>query len=514
MTIAPTYNLLDEPWIPCLDSAGDTAMLSLTETLVRAHQLQALGGSSPLETAALTRLLLAVVHCAFPLADEKAWLTLRRTGQFEQIGIGDYLERWRQYFFLFHEERPFYQVPGLTLKTKPAAELTPEQSSYGAPRDLLEHRPSGFQEVVTNSAAARLLCRIQCYHLGGTISGDRKNGDPTSAAMAPLAPLMLVVPQGESLFETLLYSTFPASSLRARMPCTSEDRPAWEREPPYRPCRRLMSGWRDLLTWQSRRLLLRQDTAGVIEAVTIAGGFDLDTPEGFHEPMAAYRRSKKFGFLPVSLRPDRAVWRDTTALLHHAHSQKQGNNIAPLSVQAMARRFVRGTVERKAAMSLAVFGQANSQAKFLMARKEVLPIALCLMKDRDVVRRLSETFDETEDIARALVRAVRKHAEAACHTSDAKTLSGFVDSTNVRQRYWSAMKAPYDELLAGIEDDENMAIERHAKRRHRIALDELRQAVAGLGSGAAAMKGAAMAERQLRGVLAAIRKKGLEVDDV
>lgn len=63
MTIS--FNLIDEPWIPCIRLDGKPDELSLRAVFAQAHQLREIRGDSPLETASLHRLLLAVLHRVF-----------------------------------------------------------------------------------------------------------------------------------------------------------------------------------------------------------------------------------------------------------------------------------------------------------------------------------------------------------------------------------------------------------------------------------------------------------------
>ncbi len=70
-------------------------------------------------------LLLAVLHTVFSRVDENGtpapfeetddalirWEELYRLGHFPEAPIRAYLEQWRDRFWLFHPERPFWQVP-------------------------------------------------------------------------------------------------------------------------------------------------------------------------------------------------------------------------------------------------------------------------------------------------------------------------------------------------------------------------------------------------------------------
>ena len=60
-----SFDLLKRAWVPCIRADGTLDELSLRDALVRAHELRALHGESPLVVAALYRLLLAVLHRVF-----------------------------------------------------------------------------------------------------------------------------------------------------------------------------------------------------------------------------------------------------------------------------------------------------------------------------------------------------------------------------------------------------------------------------------------------------------------
>ena len=71
-----SFDLISQPWIPCVRRDGTTAEFGLRDVLVQAHALRELGGESPLVTAALHRLLLAILHRVFGPDGYDAWYAL------------------------------------------------------------------------------------------------------------------------------------------------------------------------------------------------------------------------------------------------------------------------------------------------------------------------------------------------------------------------------------------------------------------------------------------------------
>lgn len=56
------FNLIDEPWIPCIALDGQSIEYGIRDTLLKAHELREICDDSPLVTVALHRLLLAILY--------------------------------------------------------------------------------------------------------------------------------------------------------------------------------------------------------------------------------------------------------------------------------------------------------------------------------------------------------------------------------------------------------------------------------------------------------------------
>ncbi len=57
-----SFNLIEEPFIPCVRLDGQTVEYGLADTLLKAPEIADLRDGSPLVTIALHRLLLAILH--------------------------------------------------------------------------------------------------------------------------------------------------------------------------------------------------------------------------------------------------------------------------------------------------------------------------------------------------------------------------------------------------------------------------------------------------------------------
>lgn len=131
------FDLLTEPWIRVRLKDNTVQEVSLTEALVSAQDYVDLAGEMPTQDAAVLRLLLAVLFTVFsrvnvegePEPLEKRGQALRRWSELWQLGhfpaepIRDYLEQWKDRFWLFHPTHPFWQVPEAKIGTEYSAAM-------------------------------------------------------------------------------------------------------------------------------------------------------------------------------------------------------------------------------------------------------------------------------------------------------------------------------------------------------------------------------------------------------
>ena len=119
------FNLLDEPWILVMTRTGEVKEWSLLEVFQHAHEAQQLAGELPTQDIAVMRLLRAIMHGAFITSDidddEMAigcWKEMWTEKKFMYEVVEEYLERYRERFWLFHPQYPFYQTANLSNGTE------------------------------------------------------------------------------------------------------------------------------------------------------------------------------------------------------------------------------------------------------------------------------------------------------------------------------------------------------------------------------------------------------------
>lgn len=166
------FNLLYEPWILVLNSQGEIEEVSLLTAFERAHELRGLAGELPTQDVAILRLLLAVLYATFTRADihgnQKAindyyealerWDSLWKLKRFPLEPIERRLCYYEERFYLFHPERPFYQIAGLDRGTSySTAKLLGNLSESGNKVRLFPVRTGEAKRSISYPEAARWL---------------------------------------------------------------------------------------------------------------------------------------------------------------------------------------------------------------------------------------------------------------------------------------------------------------------------------------------------------------------
>lgn len=523
-----SFNLVVEPWLPCLVRDGPPRELSLREALLRAHELESLNDASPLNTAALHRLLLAIVHRVFGPADRHAWAALWKRGHFPAEPLEQYLSAWQHRFDLFDAKRPFYQDASIDPQSAgPITRLLPEQASEGAPT-LFDHSLDAALTPLAPSAAARALVAYQAFALGGTVS--REKGDSPSDIAAPLVKGAVTLVRGPTLFHTLLLNAVRYDPTRDQPFHTQgEDRPAWEHDHAARPGERWPAGYLDYLTWQSRRIrLFLADEAGQMGVTRVAIWKGCRLPEQWQpwtrEPMLAFKRRQQakandMPWLPVGFTDHRVLWRDSLALVQ---------SVADQTVRPRVLEWVNGLVEdelldQAATLPLDILGMQSNQARVLLWRHERLLLPLRYLGDEALVTALGIALHDAERVGEALRSATYVFAQEilapayAGRTPDRKTVSALVESLATERAYWAAIENAFQPLLLDLPHDRQEedgqpiygttalpAWREQVRREARTSLARATQTVGGVRG----LRGAAQAERALRFKLAADRNAG------
>lgn len=329
------FNLLDEPWILVKTKTNETKKWSILEIFQHAHEAQALAGELPTQDFAIMRLLLAIMHATIidsNIEDKddaiECWVKLWEMKRFPFDFIRDYLEQYRERFWLFHPTQPFYQSANIVqnmkkfkadkgkaatdgVKSKTVARLVGDLfQSDNLPR-LFPGRTGNSQLALSYDEAARWL-----IHLNGFDDDSAKN--PTPKNVGYLGQLGLVYLKGRNIFETLMLNFVLVNHLDEIFDdCQNDSKAYWEK-PVCEKIERLIAqprAQKDLLTMQSRRILLQRENGMVTGYLLTMGDYFDKEASLINEMMTMWKTDEKKGIVPKRHRLDCQIWRDFSALM-------------------------------------------------------------------------------------------------------------------------------------------------------------------------------------------------------
>ena len=448
-----SFNLISEPFIPCILSNGQRAELSLRDALLRAQEVAEIRDDSPLVTIALHRLLLAILHrCNSGPKNAAERVAIWQSGRFDPARVTAYFDKWHDRFDLFHDSFPFFQRAGFVTKDPSGMNRLAQERSRGNNAALFDHTSDAASPPVTPARAARLVIAEQAFAVGG---GKSETGNTTHG---PLVSAAVVLAQGKTLFETLwlnltvFHETDPVPSL-------PDDAPLWER-PPATPHTqpRTPRGYLDYLTWPSRTLRLHvaeHETQIAVTAVSYAQGRALELPPLFFDPMVAYsRKDASEPYRPVRFNEYRELWRESGALFT-LREESHGLNRAPTCLHTLTAAKLKGILPGSARHRLSIFGVCTDKAKVNFWRQETLPLPCAFLERPELVERLRQALAFAESVGTALRSAVWAAAKnrltaAEGGTADTDRVRGVVDSFAPDRWYWSQLERPFGLLMLDI----------------------------------------------------------------
>lgn len=476
------FDLLTEPWIRVRLKDNTVQEVSLTEALVSAQDYVDLAGEMPTQDAAVLRLLLAVLFTVFsrvnvkgePEPLEKRGQALRRWSELWQLGhfpaapIRDYLEQWKDRFWLFHPTHPFWQVPtlcnGIAFGGK---KLNGERAESGNKTPLFQNVSKTECEVLSYAQAARWLIYQNGYDERG---GRPKAGNKPRHGVGWLGQIGFVAVKGKNLYETLLRNmAFPTEQDALR----EEQQPCWEREQirAEQSVKIVMpKNQAELLTLQSRRILLkRSETVPGVVGYEVLGGDYWDSENAFGEQMTLWSRTskknEKMTYKPQQHEAGKQLWREIPSMLD-PEGRKPG--VLTWNQQLQSLRIL----SRKEQIVLNMVGirYDNQEASVKDVYTDQLAMQLAVLDElsRPWTVRINQEVELCE-----------KAAESIGVLCKELKLAGGLDYSQVkkvkedaRAQFYFAVDQPFRQWLQEIDpeqDDPDEAVQRWQAQARRIA---------------------------------------------
>ena len=260
----PRYNLLDEKWIQ-VASKDTVEKISIKELFAGAAKYKELAGDMKTQDFAVMRVMLAILHTVFSRFDSngdpyeffevdeesflqigeleenylddyedalyQTWIDIWNAKEFPKV-VYEYLEKWRERFFLYDDKYPFFQVTKEVIEKDAAGggkfygkninRLVSESNNklaYFSPKD------ESYKEYIDDDELARWLITLQGYI--GT-SDKQKVGSAKTYSKGWLYDLGGVYLQGNNIFETLMLNFVAGHNENNNL--LKIQKPCWEAE--------------------------------------------------------------------------------------------------------------------------------------------------------------------------------------------------------------------------------------------------------------------------------------------
>ena len=495
----PEYNLLDEPWIPVRLLDGTIADVGLLELLRRTTEIADLACELPTQSIAIQRLVLAIAYRVAPPRDARDWVRQWDEGAPTEQMI-EYLERWRDRFFLFGGRFPFMQV----------ADLRTAKDAVSGLEKLIADVPNGEQFFTTRhgralacippSEAARWLVHAQAYDPSGIRSGAVGDSQVKGGKGYPIGPswcghLGLVWLKGKDLDETLVLNLVPtdAAQLRGVESSTEWGACSWEvseAESAVRGDYSLLdpSGTpRDisiprLLTWHSRRVRLVGNREGVTGVVLAQG--DKLAPQQMHryEPQSLWRystpQSKKFKqdvYMPRKYEAGRALWRNLPGTLPTVTTvqgvdKQPKQEFLPSATLSFHYQLDNASIETTYPKVMRIqavgvtYGPQEATFEDIYSDELTLSVAVMRVEHEDLSAEIDRQVRLTEEIARDVGNLAANLARAAGESGEG---AGDGARDRAKELFFSAVDTDFRTWLTQVDGREGA---RDAGRRWECSL--------------------------------------------
>ena len=459
------FNLIDEPWIPCIDSHGQRVDYGIRDTLLNAHELREISDDSPLVTVAIHRLLLAILYRAHGAPqDFRSWRDLYAVRAFNRDSVTDYLNKWSNRFDLISNSHPFFQMAQLETKKAVSVTRLATECAGGNNATLFDHCVDDEEVEWPCTQAAKSLIACQSFALGFGKSGNAKidgkvETRPYSRDAIALRGMSIWL-QGKTLFDTLMVNLAPTSDTSL---------PPWELDDHQRHRDRLDGkDWKavaslgvvDRLTWQSRLVRLLPN-GGTFSRMYFTQGRSADKSPG--DPMKVYRVSKQEGISALRLSAAKAAWRDAHSIL--TIPAARSNERRPECFNIVARARMTGAVQPETQFVAHIAGLAsapNKPGKFLLWRHERMPAPAALLADRTLIERLGGLLTNAEQAAIGLKSRTRRIAKLyfapEAESPDGRQpkkeeVTKVAESIDPRPAYWARLEKHFFKLLENLPGD-------------------------------------------------------------
>jgi CRISPR system Cascade subunit CasA len=514
------FDLWKQPWIGLEKKTGEIERVGIENTLLAAHEYQGIFDQSPLVIVAIHRLLTAILQDIFAPSSEKELKQLWKMTRIPENVIYEFSSRYGNRFDLFSREAPFFQSSDVSIfpvkgqNIKSAAYLWPDIPS-GTEQTHYRHGAQNDKVFCSACVAAGLVCIPAFATSGGAGIKPSING----------VPPIYVIPTGENLLETLLFSlTIPGYQPQVRS--LKEDMVWWKRSPIIPRSSEVLSvGYLHSLTFQARRVRLYPEpydgscsrcgepiSWGVRQMIFDMGECRPKEATAWFDPFAAYKIPHDKSPIPIRPVQGKATWREYSSLFlkmkEENSKQESGNHrdktLRPSILDQIAdlRYGEIGTIHLRA-----IGLRTDMKAKVFEWVDSGFDVPSVLLKNEDAAHWVDKALIFSQNCASILSSVVRKAFNNGSRKSDRYTQL----KAEMMDEYWQGLSLPFRGYVLDISgsEDYQRLYEDWVNSVIRHSIKVFSQTAASIGDEGRQLKLRFQGERLCRSFLYAAKKKEL-----
>lgn len=485
------FNLIREPWIPCVATDGEPIELSLRELFAQATTIRGVTGDIPQQVMPMLRIALAVLYGAY--ADRRGdcdemcdlWVEVWESDGFDMARIDAYLSRYEDRFDLLDECRPFFQTPDLQYTAKDVDPLEAIIADVPkADRTLFSMRSGSGVASVSFAEAARWLAFVQAYDTAGIKSPVVGNTHVTNSKVyAPkgavgtgwLGAIGGIFVEGDNLFQTLvlnwvLYDPSTGDDADVLLGRDGDEAP-WQKDDAPTTDMVLQGSFHgvvDALTLQARRVRLVVDeehgrvTGCVVCYGDIVHAYDNNRSEQMTAWYLSANQAKKLGrnngnepMMPRTHIASRNLWRGLAPVLQASGGRHRELRPGVISWLEEMQRYAGWRSDEHSLGRVTLHAQGmtygTQSSIFDASVDDSLRIDSVMFRyDYDGVKVLLEVIDKTEESVRALADFVRN-----LHIASGQCTNSQAARDDVVETAYAQMDAMFRDRIARFTEDQD-----------------------------------------------------------
>ena len=334
------FCLLDEPWIKVLNNENKSIEVSLTDVFVNAHKYKCLAGETATQDAAILRLLLAIAITVFYRYDADGnsddvlahidpedeildrWSEYWERGSFEESTFRQYLETYRERFYLFHPKTPFWQVADLKNGTDyDIINLLGniKESNNKASKHHFHMTDGEYIKNISFAEISRWLIFNNAYSKSIKYKGESTY---KNAEVGYLSQLGFIVIDADNIFKLILLNL---CALQNGKDAWGVPTPIWENESDFALGHELTfpDNLPELYTMQSRSICLHLDQKQIKYFTATRGDYYSKFPINT-EQMTIMMYDKQKQIIPKKHNKSIETWKEFTSLFFFFLKLKPG----------------------------------------------------------------------------------------------------------------------------------------------------------------------------------------------